>query len=139
MFLKKILNISELTLIYFKYFYGMDCFLSSLKCLALALYWKKMCQLVTEMWFWSGDILTDLVVFNFCTFHLKEKWTTMLQRWRNGDGPQRMIVNDCMNAVWKKNKWKGVASGHQTFIILVLATAYRWLQNTHELTLYKQT
>ncbi len=23
-------------------------------------------------------ILTDLVVFNFCTFHLKEKWTTML-------------------------------------------------------------
>ncbi len=46
---KKILNISELTLIYFKYFYGMDCFLSSLKCLALTLYWKKMCQLVTEM------------------------------------------------------------------------------------------
>jgi len=24
-------------------------------------------------------ILTDLGVFNFCTFHLKEKWTTMLQ------------------------------------------------------------
>jgi hypothetical protein len=23
-------------------------------------------------------ILTELVVFNFCTFHLKEKWTTML-------------------------------------------------------------
>jgi hypothetical protein len=78
------------------------------------------------MWFWSGDILTNLVV-NFCTFHLKEKWMTMLQRWRNGDGPQRMIVIDCMNAVWKKNKWKGGASGHQTFKMLVLATAYRWL------------
>ncbi len=49
-------------------------------CLALTQNCKKISQSVTEMWFWSGDpkFLTDLVVLNFCTFHLKEKWTTML-------------------------------------------------------------
>jgi hypothetical protein len=80
MFFKRSLNISELILIYFKYFYGIGCFLSSLKCLALTQA-VKISQLVTEMWYWSGDP-NRFCGFKFFTFHLKEKWTTMLQQWR---------------------------------------------------------
>ncbi len=74
-------------------------------------------------------ILTDLGVFNFCTF--QEKWTTMLpvehrlavrrarfrilawhpredpplnqQRWRKW--PQRMFVNNCMNGYYTKKMY----------------------------------
>ncbi len=101
MFFKRSLNISELILSYFKYFYGMGCFLSSLKCLALTLNCKNIRQLLTEMWFWAVT-LTYLVVFHFCTFHLKEKWMTMLQRWRKWRWASA-FVKDCMNDVWNKN------------------------------------
>ncbi len=43
--------------------------------------WHKIVKKLVNQWrkcYFAEVILTDLVVFNFCTFHLKEKWTTML-------------------------------------------------------------
>jgi hypothetical protein len=111
------------------YVYGMGCFLSSFKCLALT----QNCTKIVNQWRkcdFESVILTDLVVLNFCTFHLKEKWMTMLPVERrlavrqarvrilarhpsedpqlrnsteeNGVGPQHIFVNDCMNGYYTK-------------------------------------
>jgi hypothetical protein len=47
------------------------------------------------MWFWSGDPNRSCG-FKFCTFHLREKWTTMLQKFlslRQPTGGYKILIS----------------------------------------------
>ena len=60
---------------------------------------------MTEMWFWSGDPNRSCG-FKFCTFHFKEKWTTMLQKFlslRQPTGGCKILISlPCTSKLYKK-------------------------------------
>ncbi len=57
------------------------------------------------MWFWSGDPNRSCG-FKFCTFHLKEKWTTMLKKFlslRQPTGGYKILISlPCSSKLYKK-------------------------------------